>query len=56
MKILPAAVEAKLAALERTAAGADIDNVRKTRFGIRAAGDGYEFYVIQQYRTEQAKK
>ncbi len=56
LKILPAAVEAKLAALERTAAGADIDNVRKTRFGIRAAGDGYEFYVVQQSLREQAKK
>ena len=56
LKILPAAVEDKLAALEKTYAGDQIDNVRKTRFGIRAAGDGYEFYVVRQYRREQAKK
>ena len=45
LKILPPKVEAALAALEKAAAGNDLDSVRRTRFGIRAAGDGYEFYV-----------
>jgi hypothetical protein len=56
LEILPVAVEDKLAALEKAYAGDEIDNVRKTRFGIRAAGDGYEFYVVQQSLREQAKK
>ena len=56
LKILPADVEAKLAKLEKDYAGDDAGNVSKTQFGIRAAGDGYEFYVAEQYRKERAKK
>ncbi len=56
LKLLPPAVEAKLAELETNHAGREIDNVRKTRFGIRAAGDGYEFFVLEQFRKEQATK
>ncbi len=56
LKILPAAVEATLAKLEKEHAGDELDNVSKTQFSIRAAGDGYEFYVSEQYRKEQATK
>ncbi len=56
LKILPANVEAKLAELEKEHAGDDSGDVSKTQFGIRAAGDGYEFYVAEQYRKERAKK
>ncbi len=54
LKILPPKVEAALAALEKAAAGDDLDSVRRTRFGIRVAGDGYEFYVLEQFRKEHA--
>jgi hypothetical protein len=53
LKILPPKVEAALVALERASAGGSLDGVRKTRFGIRPAGDGYEFYVMEQFRKEQ---
>jgi len=56
LKILPAEVEARLAKLEKDHAGDDAGNVSKTQFGIRAAGDGYEFFVAEQYRKERAKK
>ena len=56
LKILPLKVAAKLAELEKASAGDQLDDVRKTRFGVRDAGDGYEFYVIEQYRRERAKK
>jgi hypothetical protein len=55
LKVLPPAIEATLAGLEKTYAGDAADDVYKTRFGIRAAGDGYEFYVLDQYRRERAK-
>ena len=55
LKILPAEVEAKLAELEKEHAGDDWGNVSETQFGIRPAGDGYEFYVVEQYRKERAK-
>ena len=56
LKILPVDVEAKLATLEKDYAGDDASDVSRTQFGIRAAGDGFEFYVAQQYRKERAKK
>jgi hypothetical protein len=56
LKILPVDVEAKLAKLEKDYAGDDASDVSRTQFGIRAAGDGFEFYVAQQYRKERAKK
>jgi hypothetical protein len=56
LKIIPLAVAAKLAELEKASAGDQLDDVRKTQFGIRDAGDGYEFYVIDQYRRERVKK
>ena len=48
LKILPAALEGKLAALEQRQAGRQAGNVGKTAFGIRAEGDGYAFYVVEQ--------
>ena len=48
LKFLPPEVEARLLALERTRAGIDADNVRKTVFGVRAEGSGYIFRVLQQ--------
>ncbi len=56
LKILPTKVEAKLAELEKGHAGDDSGDVIKTQFGIRPTGDGYEFYVSEQYRKERAKK
>ena len=48
LKFLPTQTEQALAALERTKAGAELKNVRKTRFGVRSSGSGYAFYVIDQ--------
>jgi hypothetical protein len=56
LKIIPPALEATLAELEKTYAGGDVDKVARTQFGIRATSDGFEFYVIEQYRKEQAKR
>ena len=48
LKFLPAAVEAQLAALEKAYAGKEAKDIRKTRFGVKPAGDGYAFYVLEQ--------
>lgn len=48
LKFLPTKTEQALAALERAKAGAELKNVRKTRFGVRSDGNGYAFYVIDQ--------
>ncbi len=53
LKMLPPALEAKLAELEKERAGGLLPYVCKTQFGIRAAGDAYEFYVVEQYRNER---
>ena len=50
LKIIPAAVEAKLAALEETRAGNQADKIRKTQFGVRKEGDEYLFFVMDQFR------
>jgi hypothetical protein len=50
--ILPREVESKLAELEKQAAGSELDKVRRTRFGVRAEGNGYTFYVVEQFRRE----
>lgn len=53
MQFYPPEQEQKLAELENAKAGGrSVKEIRKTMFGVRAAGTGYEFYVIdQQYRT-----
>lgn len=49
LKLLPDDLERKLAELERTAAGARADRVRKTRFDIKPTENGYEFVVVEQW-------
>lgn len=49
LKLLPPELEAKLAKLERDYAGEKAEHIRKTRFGIKAEGNGYTFYVLQQW-------
>lgn len=48
LKFLPDKWVAELLRLEKQQAGQKGQNVRETRFGIRAAGEGYEFYVLEQ--------
>jgi hypothetical protein len=48
VQVYPPDVESKLAVLEKQFKGLDGGQIRKTRFGVRAAGAGYEFYVIDQ--------
>ncbi len=49
LKLLPPELEKKLTELERQAAGARADRVRKTRFDIRPAENGYQFVVVEQW-------
>ena len=49
LKLLPRELEAKLEMLEREQAADKADRVRKTRFEIRSAGAGYEFFVVEQW-------
>ncbi|MDZ7619572.1 MAG: hypothetical protein U1E05_21435 [Patescibacteria group bacterium] len=48
LKLLPPEVEGQLAQLEKTHAGNEAEQVRRTRFGISPDGDGYRFRVIDQ--------
>ncbi|MEX0938760.1 MAG: hypothetical protein WDZ59_12940 [Pirellulales bacterium] len=49
LQFYPPEVEAQLAQVEQQHAGPrDIETIRKTVFGVRRAGGGYEFYVIEQ--------
>ncbi len=48
LKFLPPKTEQTLAALEKEKAGANIDELRKTRYGIRSERGGFRFYVIDQ--------
>lgn len=50
LMMIPTEVEGKLAELEKQAAGSRPEPVRKTLFGIRPEGNGYAFYVIEQFR------
>jgi hypothetical protein len=50
LQFYPPEVEAQLAQAEKQHAGPrDVESIRKTVFGVRRAGDGYEFYVIEQH-------
>jgi hypothetical protein len=55
MQFYPKPVENQLAALESAFAGnRDIRGIRRTVFGVRAKGAGFEYYVMDQtYRTFQ---
>jgi hypothetical protein len=48
LKFLPREVEMDLVVKERGFRGVDPKKMGKTRFGVRAVGDGFEFYVIDQ--------
>jgi len=48
LKFLPEQWFQRLAELEKAHAADKLPKVRKTRFGVRSAGDGYEFYVMEQ--------
>ena len=48
LKFLPPDVEATLAALEKSRAGPEFEDVRATHFGVRPTASGYEFYVAHQ--------
>jgi hypothetical protein len=48
LKFLPTEVERDLLTKERSFRGVDPKKMGKTRFGVRAVGDGYEFYVLDQ--------
>lgn len=49
VQFFPAAVENTLAGLEKQYRGVDADRIRKTVFGVRPRGRGYEFFVIEQH-------
>ncbi|MEX2121176.1 MAG: hypothetical protein WD847_16405 [Pirellulales bacterium] len=48
LQFYPDHVEQMLLQLERSFRGRDASEIRKTRFGIRQAASGFEFYVIDQ--------
>lgn len=49
VQFLPPEVEQMLARVERAHAGdREVTEIRKTVFGVRRGGEGYEFYVIDQ--------
>ncbi len=47
-KFLPPEVEERLAELEKSYAGVDAKRIKKTRFGVRADGAGFTFFVLEQ--------
>jgi hypothetical protein len=48
LKFLPAEVEQRLAALEASRAGTEVKRIQRTRFGVRAEGGGFAFFVLEQ--------
>jgi hypothetical protein len=48
VKFLPPEVEERLVELEKSYAGADAKRIKKTRFGVRADGAGFTFFVLEQ--------
>ncbi|MBI3469574.1 MAG: hypothetical protein HY000_41770 [Planctomycetes bacterium] len=48
VQFIPADVENRLAELEQRFANRRQSEIRKTRFGVRSVGNGFEFYVIEQ--------
>ncbi len=49
LKFLPPELEARLAHMEKARAGAEARNIGGTRLGIRPEGEGYAFYVLDQW-------
>ena len=50
LKFLPHETEGQLIIEARDYAGLTPKEVRKTRFGVRAVGNGFEFFVLDQTR------
>lgn len=48
VQFFPTKLEDQLASLEKSYKGRDAKDIRQTRFGVRRAGDTFEFYVIDQ--------
>jgi hypothetical protein len=48
LQFYPDETEQLLLHVEHDYKGRDASTIRKTRFGVRGAGNGYEFYVIEQ--------
>jgi hypothetical protein len=48
LQFYPDETEQLLLRAEHDFKGKDASTIRKTRFGVRGAGNGYEFYVIEQ--------
>jgi hypothetical protein len=48
VQFYPAEIERQLAQLEVAFADRKPEQIRRTRFGVRSQGDGYEYYVIDQ--------
>jgi len=48
LKFLPPPLEARLAAMEKARADSMNEKARRTRFGVRAEGAGYAFYIMDQ--------
>jgi hypothetical protein len=48
LQFLPRETEELLLRVEHDYANRDAATIRKTRFGVRSAGKGYEFFVIEQ--------
>jgi len=48
VQFYPAEVEQQLLVLEKKFANRDASQIRRTRFGVRKAGAGFEFYVVDQ--------
>jgi hypothetical protein len=48
LQFYPRETEQLLLQVEHDYDGRDVSTIRKTRFGVRSVGSGYEFYVIEQ--------
>ena len=48
VKFLPPEVEQQLIDLEKSYAGVNAKRIQRTRFGVRAEGAGFAFYVMEQ--------
>ena len=52
LKFLPREIERQLAILERNYRNATPREIARTRFGVRAEGKGFAFYVVEQVLKE----
>ncbi len=48
LQFFPAELENRLAYMELQYQGRKAKDIRRTRFGVRVAGKGFEFYVMEQ--------